>query len=107
MGSAPRERQQRLGEKLHQIRVALDLSQNELLDLLGVGDDYYPSFVSYWERGIREPPLGVLLKYARVYGVPMEVLVDDALNLPKRKPPRKSQPGKPKPKSAIKPRSKK
>lgn len=42
----------------------------------------YPSHISEYERGIREPPLRVLLEYARVAQVPMEVLVDQYMSLP-------------------------
>lgn len=41
----------------------------------------YPSHISEYERGIREPPLRVLLEYARVAVVPMDVLVDRWLNI--------------------------
>jgi transcriptional regulator with XRE-family HTH domain len=40
--------------------------------------------ISGYELGTSEPSLLVLLKYARLAGVPMEVLVDDELNLPKQ-----------------------
>jgi len=42
----------------------------------------YPSHISEYERGIREPPLRVLLEYARVIQVPMDVLVDRWLSIP-------------------------
>jgi transcriptional regulator with XRE-family HTH domain len=44
------------------------------------------SAVSQYELGTREPPLPVLLKYARLAGVIMDVLVDDEMDLPKRLP---------------------
>jgi transcriptional regulator with XRE-family HTH domain len=44
------------------------------------------SAVSQYERGTREPPLPVLLRYARLAGVIMDVLVDDEMDLPKRIP---------------------
>lgn len=44
----------------------------------------YPSHISEFERGLREPPLLVLLQYARLIRVPMETLVDDDLDLPSR-----------------------
>jgi len=40
--------------------------------------------VSGFERGKREPDLIVLLRYARLAKVPMEVLVDDKLSLAKK-----------------------
>jgi hypothetical protein len=46
-------------------------------------DDYLPyTVISAYERGLREPSLEIVLKYARLAGVQMEVLVDDALDLP-------------------------
>jgi transcriptional regulator with XRE-family HTH domain len=44
------------------------------------------SAVSQYELGTREPPLPVLLKYARLAGVIMDVLVDDEMDLPKKLP---------------------
>jgi transcriptional regulator with XRE-family HTH domain len=40
------------------------------------------SHISEYERGIREPPLRVLLEYARIGRLPMEVLVDPQLLIP-------------------------
>ena len=42
------------------------------------------SAVSNYELGTREPDLIIVLRYARLAGVPMEMLVDDKLNLPER-----------------------
>jgi hypothetical protein len=38
--------------------------------------------VSSYELGRTEPPLPVLLKYARCVGVSTDVLIDDELDLP-------------------------
>jgi transcriptional regulator with XRE-family HTH domain len=46
----------------------------------------YPASISQYEQGKREPPLLVLLAYARVAGVAMEMLVDDDLFLPEPLP---------------------
>jgi hypothetical protein len=40
------------------------------------------SAVSNFELGTREPDLLVVLRYARLAGVPMESIVDDNLSLP-------------------------
>jgi transcriptional regulator with XRE-family HTH domain len=45
-----------------------------------------PGHISEYESGKREPPLPVLLRYARLAGVPMEMLVDDDLDLPEHLP---------------------
>ncbi len=42
--------------------------------------------ISEYERGVREPPLPILLRYARLAGVPTEVLIDDELALPDKLP---------------------
>ena len=67
--AASRLTSQRLGEKLRQIREALGLSQSELLKRLGFEDDLVYNRISDYERGTREPPLPILLQYARVAGV--------------------------------------
>jgi transcriptional regulator with XRE-family HTH domain len=82
----PRPRPARLAEKLLQIRTSLGLSQSEMLKLLGLHEKLFASAVSGYEIGTREPPIPVLLKYARIAGVPMEALADDNLDLPERLP---------------------
>jgi transcriptional regulator with XRE-family HTH domain len=90
MGKSARSRPDRLAEKLLQIRQGLGLSQNEMLVALGLGEKVFRSAVSGYELGTREPPLPVLLKYARLAGVSTDVLIDDGLDLPKRLPKRKT-----------------
>lgn len=82
MGRAKRLRAERLAEKLRQIRIALGLSQNELIRQLGLEDVIYQSNVSGYESGEREPPLPILLRYAQIAGISTDVLIDDNLNLP-------------------------
>ncbi len=81
-GRVARERPQRLPEKLLQIRLSLRLSQNGMLRALELRVER--SAISGYELGTREPTLNILLKYARLAGVHMEVLVDDELDLPKK-----------------------
>lgn len=81
MGS-PRQKSARLAEKLLQIRLTLGLSQNGMLERLGLTDELFRSKISAYELGSRQPPLPVLLKYARSVGISTDVLIDDALNLP-------------------------
>jgi transcriptional regulator with XRE-family HTH domain len=73
---------QRLGEKLRQIRESLELSQSEMLRRLGFEDVLIYNRISDYELGKREPPLPVLLQYARAAGVCPELLIDDELDLP-------------------------
>jgi transcriptional regulator with XRE-family HTH domain len=84
MGSSPRPKPKRLAEKLLQIRLALDLSQDGILVRLGLDAKLLRTAVSGYELGTREPPLPVLLKYARCVGISTDVLIDDELNLPDR-----------------------
>jgi transcriptional regulator with XRE-family HTH domain len=83
MGRATRWKPVRLGKKLMHIRNALGLSQNEMVRRLGFSEQLYRTNISSYEIDGREPPLPVLLQYARVAGVSMEMLVDDELDLPK------------------------
>jgi transcriptional regulator with XRE-family HTH domain len=85
MGYA-RSRPKRLAEKLLQIRNALGLSQSEMWRRLGVEDEIPYKRISKYELDQNEPPLSVLLQYARVAGVHMEALVDDELDLPDKLP---------------------
>jgi transcriptional regulator with XRE-family HTH domain len=86
MGRGTREKPERLGEKLTQIRIALGLSQNEILSRMGLADKLNRDDISKYERGIREPSVVVMLHYARVAGICLDVLVDDEQNLPKKLP---------------------
>ena len=87
MGSASRSKPKRLAEKLAKIREALGHSQSEMLKAVGL-EDQARSAISGFEIGRREPPLPVLLKYARLAGVSTDVLIDDELDLPEKLPAR-------------------
>ena len=84
MARGARLKPNRLVEKLVQLRTALGLSQNELIRELGV--DLTQNRISEYETGKGEPPLPVLLRYARVAGVCVETLIDDELDLPEKLP---------------------
>jgi transcriptional regulator with XRE-family HTH domain len=86
MGRGLRQRSVCLPRKLRQIRDALGVSQDGIIRRLGLGDEIYRDYISAYERGVREPPLPVLLKYARVAGICVDVLIDDDLNLPAKLP---------------------
>ena len=86
MGVKARQRPERLAEKLLQIRVALGLSQSELLRHLGLEEAISYKKISDYERGEREPSLIILLQYARVANVSTDVLIDDRLDLPAKLP---------------------
>ncbi|HEX8560667.1 MAG TPA: helix-turn-helix transcriptional regulator [Pyrinomonadaceae bacterium] len=86
MGTKARLKQERLGEKLLQIRLALGLSQTELLHRLGAENLISYTQISRYETGQREPPLRILLQYARTANVSVEALIDDGLDLPDKLP---------------------
>lgn len=81
-----RRKPERLGEKLRQVRLMLGLSQTEMLRRLDAEDIITYHQISGYESGKREPPLQLLLQYARIAGVCMEVLADDELDLPEKLP---------------------
>lgn len=87
MGRSRRPRPVHLAQKLRQIRTSLGLTQQEMFERLGeTKTALYPGHVGLYESGQREPPLPVLLRYARIAGVHVDVLIDDDLDLPKRLP---------------------
>lgn len=81
-----RPRPKRLAEKLLQIRNALGLSQAEMLSRLSAEDVVSYHRISKYELDENEPPLMILLRYARVAGVYVEDLIDDDLDLPEKLP---------------------
>jgi transcriptional regulator with XRE-family HTH domain len=93
MGRHPRRKQERLAEKLLRIRLSLGLSQNEMLKHLGIEESLYRTSISNYELGDREPPLYVLLSYARAANVFVDALIDDELNLPETIPARTKSEG--------------
>lgn len=83
MGQAPRNKPNRLGEKLLQIRKALGLSQKEMAKRLSerTGFTIKQTHVSNYERNRVEPFLETTLAYARLASVEMKDLADDDLDL--------------------------
>jgi len=71
-----------LAQKLRQVRLALSLSQSEMLKSLDAEELMHYGRISDYELGKREPALWILLAYARVAGIHLEYLVDDNLSLP-------------------------
>jgi len=86
MGRRSRRRPGRIGEKLRQIRNALGLSQNQITHHLLLPKEFKRGIISNYENDEREPPLFVLLAYARVAGICLEVIVDDAIDVPTKLP---------------------
>lgn len=96
MGKAKRPRPERISEKLLLIRQQINggLSQNEMLKLLGLETELERDRISKYERGTLEPPIMILLKYAKVANVYLEVIVDDELGLPDEIPAKVKSEGK-------------
>lgn len=86
MGRAPREKPARLAEKLAQVRSMLDLSQDGMVQRLGLEQRLTREDISKYERGVREPSLLTILRYARAVGVYVDALIDDDVDLPTRLP---------------------
>jgi transcriptional regulator with XRE-family HTH domain len=80
---ARRPMPKKLAKKLALIRLRLGLSQAQLVEALKYkASPLYASQISNFEQGKREPPLMVLLAYARLAGVSTDVLIDDKTKLP-------------------------
>lgn len=80
-----RPRPERIGEKLRQIRNALDISQPLMparLGMLGM----HPGRISEYECNEREPSLLTLLAYADLAGIHLEDIVNDKVDLPEKLP---------------------
>ena len=98
-----RLKQKRLAGKLLQIRLSLGLSQSEMLRRLDAEELITYHKISGFETGRREPPLLILLKYARAARVSTDVLIDDDSDLPAMLPSARKSEGAKRPSS---PRSK-
>lgn len=86
MGRRGRYIPKRLPEKLIQVRKSLGLTQQELLELLDLPDEILQTSISQYERGKIEPPIFVLLRYAEIVNIWLEVLLQDEWDLPERLP---------------------
>jgi transcriptional regulator with XRE-family HTH domain len=87
MGQSRRPQPVRLSSKLRQVRKLLGLSQEQMAERLKeVKSPPQPGHISEFESGKREPSLLVLVRYARLSGLLVDVIVDDELDLPNRLP---------------------
>lgn len=85
MGTKKRPVPARLPEKLLKIRRLLDLTQEQLAERVShLPSAPRPGHISRFEQGLREPNLVYLLEVSRLSGVPLEVLLDDKLDVPDR-----------------------
>lgn len=86
MGRNPRQKPALLAGKLTHIRDALGLSQEQMIQRLGLEDQLTREEISKYERGLRVPSLLTLLKYARIANIAVDDLIDDEINLPNKIP---------------------
>jgi transcriptional regulator with XRE-family HTH domain len=75
-----RPRPKHLAKKLLQIRRSLGVSQGEMVKRLGIQDLIDHTSISKYELDKNEPPLAILLAYARLAGIPVEQ-IDDEIEL--------------------------
>ena len=76
-----RPRPKHLAKKVLQIRRSLGISQGEMVKRLGVQELIDHTTISKYELDKTEPPLAILLAYARLAGIPVEQIIDDELDL--------------------------
>lgn len=83
MGSASRVKPEKLGRKLTKIRNHFGDSFSQMAERLS--DEkvvILRTDVSRYEKGLREPSLITLLRYAKLIGTTLDILADDELELP-------------------------
>ena len=76
-----RPRPKHLAKKLLQIRRSLRMSQGEMVRQLGVQKLIHYTNISKYELDKNEPPLAIVLAYARLVGIPVEQIIDDEIEL--------------------------
>ncbi|HEX8495301.1 MAG TPA: helix-turn-helix transcriptional regulator [Pyrinomonadaceae bacterium] len=81
-----KRRKPTLAQKLLHIRKTIGLSQNQMINRMGLVGEVLREEISDFERNKRIPPLEVILQYARAANVSVEALIDDELGLPKKLP---------------------
>lgn len=69
----------RLPAKLRAIRNHFGLSQSQMVHRLNF--QFHYGRISEFERGVRMPTVLVLLAYSRAASIPLENIIDDALDL--------------------------
>jgi transcriptional regulator with XRE-family HTH domain len=87
MGTARRPQPKYLPAKLLKIRQSLGLTQEQMAARLEhLKPPPQPGQISRFEQGKREPSLLILLEYARMAGISIDVLADDEAELPAKLP---------------------
>ena len=81
-----RRRPKLLATKLREIRDGLGLSQDGMIERLGLANYIDRGKISDFERGVREPDLLTLKAYADEAGISVDDLIDDDVRLPRKLP---------------------
>jgi transcriptional regulator with XRE-family HTH domain len=82
MGRAKKVVPKHLAKKLEAIRKNLGLTYEELIAKLDCPEiPLYRASISQYESGKIEPPLPVLLKYAKLVNISTDALIDDNIEL--------------------------
>jgi transcriptional regulator with XRE-family HTH domain len=76
-----RKSPKKLAEKLREVRLRLEMTQEEVAKELGTDS----GAISRFERGLREPSLLEILAYSYMSGVGVEILIDDKKSLAKKR----------------------
>jgi transcriptional regulator with XRE-family HTH domain len=72
----------KLGKKLKAIRDSLGLTGERMIEKLDCSSiSLHRAHISKYENDLREPPLIILLQYARLAKVSTDVLIDDSIDL--------------------------
>ena len=85
MGRTRRPQPKKLKKKLHNIRLKLEFTQDEMakqLHKFGSERAVHSGYVADYESGKREPSLLVILAYAKLIGSSTDVLINDEIDLP-------------------------
>ena len=92
MGKSKRMRPKYLGEKLQAIRQYFDCTLEQMAEKLSNEEfSIRRQAVSQYELNQNEPPLPVLLSYARMAKITIDVLADDKIQLSDHFPNRKKK----------------
>ncbi len=81
MARYKRKSPKKLAGKLREIRLRMEMTQQEVADRVGTD----VSSISRFERGIREPSLLEILEYSYMSGMGVEILIDDRKSLAKKR----------------------
>lgn len=89
MGRKSQENPKRIAEKVRDIRLKLELTQEAMFNALTEQDvKIHVGYISLYEISERVPGLLIILAYARIAGISTDVLIDDKLDLPEKLPAR-------------------